>query len=222
MTTTAQTLFELTYQDSPIFLDNGIAQFLPGKTLPVGALTQLLNLPIEQNGGLFAQYKPLPGGSLASWQIAEYPFLNLQMAANAVIQMPLNISMLMICPAQNNAGYPAKIAILTALQNTVQNHILQGGSFTVLTPAYAYTNCLLTGIKDVTPPSDKQVQYLFQWDFTQPLITETGAVQTLGTFMNRVQSGAQTSLTWNNVPAVGVNPYNPNAYIGINGESVAS
>jgi hypothetical protein len=222
MTTTAQNLFELTYQDSPIFLNNGIAQFLPGNTMPISLFTQLLNLPIEQNGGLFAQYKPLSGGSLASWQIAEYPFLNLQMAANAVIQMPLNISMLMICPAQTNGGYPIKISILTALQNAIQNHILQGGSFTVLTPAYAYENCLLTGIKDVTPPSDKQVQYLFQWDFTQPLITETGAVQTLGTFMNRVQSGSQTTVTWNNTPAVGVNPYDPNGYVGANGENIGT
>ena len=119
--------------------------------------------------------------------------------ANAVIQQPLKISMMMVCPAQNGGGYLIKQAILTALQTAIQTHLLSGGSFTVITPAYTYTHCLLTSIRDITPVSDKQVQYVFQWDFVQPLITASGAQQVLGNLMNKFENGLPTpsNLTWN-------------------------
>ena len=76
---------------------------------------------------------------------------------------------------------------------------MTGGTVTVLTPAYTYTNCLLTNIRDVSTSSDKQVQFLYQWDFTQPLITQQGAQQVLGNLMNKFQNGlpTPTALTWN-------------------------
>ena len=121
---------------------------------------------------------------------------NFATAANAVVQKPLNVSMAMICPAQNNGGYLQKTAILTAMQFLIQNHISNGGTFTILTPAFVYANCLLTGIRDITPPSDKQVQYVYQWDFTQPLITTSQAQSVLGTLMNKIQSGLPTTSAW--------------------------
>ena len=62
-----------------------------------------------------------------------------QTAANAVVQQPLKISMQMICPAQNGGGYILKQAILSALKYILDAHILSGGSFTVITPAFTYT-----------------------------------------------------------------------------------
>jgi len=202
MSTSLQTVFSVAYEDSPIILQKGIAQYVPGGLLPVTLLTEVFDVPGLVNGQLFAKYKPVPGGTLQDWQVAEYPFASMQVAANAVIQQPLKISMLMICPAQNNGGYLFKQAILTGLKLALETHILTGGSFSVITPAYTYTNCLLTGLHDVTPPSDKQVQYLFQWDFVQPLITATGAQQVLGNLMSKFEGGLPTpsTLTWNETP----------------------
>jgi hypothetical protein len=196
MSSAGQTIFSVAYEDSPIIFQDGIAQFIGGY-LPVTLITEVFDVPGLLGGQLFAKYKPMPGGTLADWQIAEYPFASLQVAANAVIQQPLKISMMMICPAQNHGGYIFKQAILTALKIAVESHILSGGSFTVITPAFTYTNCLLTGLRDITPPSDKQVQYLFQWDFVQPLITASGAQQVLSNLMNKFEGGLPASFNLN-------------------------
>ena len=196
MSSTGQTIFEVVYEDAPIIFQGGIAQFIGGY-LPVTVITEVFDVPGLMGGQLFAKYKPIPGGSLANWQIAEYPFASLQVAANAVVQQPLEISMLMICPAQTQGGYIYKQAILTALKIAVESHILSGGTFTVITPAFTYFNCLLTNIRDVTPPTDKQVQYLFQWDFKQPLITVSGAEQLLSNLMSKFDGGLPASLDVN-------------------------
>jgi len=189
MSSFGQTAFQTAYEISPIILQNGIAQFIPGGLLPITVLTEMFDIPGIEEGQFFAHYKPLPGSTLADWSIAEYPFFSLQMAANAVVQMPLKVSMLMVCPAQNDGGYLIKQAILTALQTEIQTHISQGGTFTVITPAYTYTNCLLTGIRDVSSAGDKQVQLMYQWDFVQPLITVTGALQVLGSLLQNIGAG---------------------------------
>jgi hypothetical protein len=117
-------------------------------------------------------------------------------AANAVVQNPLKISMLMVCPAQTDGGYILKQAQLTLLQTVIQNHIQAAGTFTVITPAYTYTNCLLTSLRDVTNPSDKQVQFMYQWDFVQPLITSSGAASVLSNLMQKVTKGVPVPLAY--------------------------
>ena len=196
-----KTAFELAYETSPIILQDGIASALGG-FLPITALTEMFDIPGIESGNLFAKFKPLAGSSLQEWQIAEYPFASMQVAANAVVQQPLKISMIMIAPAQNGGGYVIKQAILTALKRGIENHILSGGSFTVITPAYTYLDCLLTGIHDITPVSDKQVQFMYQWDFVQPLITVSAAQQVLTSLMNKIKGG---------LPAV--------SNLGVSGES---
>ena len=211
MTSTAKTLFQAAYEISPIILQDGIATFAGGY-LPITALTAFGDISTLISGDqFFAHYRPLPGGTLEEWQIAEYPFANLTVAANSVIQQPLKISMLMECPAQNGGGYILKQGILTAMKLALDNHILAGGTFTVITPAYTYTNCLLTSLRDVTSPSDKQVQKSFQWDFTQPLLTDSGAKQVLGSLMTKYQNGLPQSAvnlegSWNSTPATQIAP----------------
>jgi len=199
-----QTLFENAYQNTPIIFQGGIASSLPGQILPIIAITELLDIAGLPSGQLFAQYRPLPGGTLTEWQVAEYPFASFQTAANAVVQQPLKISMQMICPAQNGGGYVLKIAILSALKAVIDQHMLTGGSFTVVTPAYTYTNCLLTSIRDISSSSEKQVQYMFQWDFVQPLITASGAQSALGTLYKRFQDQVPNTypLTFQATPPV--------------------
>ena len=200
MTTTGQTVFQAAFEVSPIILQDGLAQF-SGGYLPLTAITEIIDFPGLSSKQFFAHFKPLAGSSLAEWQVAEYPFVNLQMAANAQIQMPLKLSMLQVSPAQTGGGYLFKQAIFTALKIALENHIQLGGTFTILTPAYTYTNCLLTSLRDVTSPSDKQVQTMFQWDFVQPLITESGAAQIVGSLMQKLGDGLPTSLTYSQVPA---------------------
>jgi len=199
MTSLAQTTFSAAFEIAPIWLVGGLADYLGGYA-PVTLLTEMMDIPGIENGEFFAHYKPLPGGSLAKWKIAEYPFANFATAANAVVQEPLDISMLMVCPAQTGGGLIIKQAILTALQFGIQQHISTGGTFTVLTPAFTYANCLLTGIRDISPPGDKQVQYMYQWDFTQPLITSSQSQSVLGTLMNKVSNGLPTTATWTQAP----------------------
>ena len=115
MTTTGQTIFEAAFEISPIILQGGLAQF-SGGYLPLTAITEVIDLPGLSSKQFFAHYKPLAGSTLSEWQIAEYPFVNLQMAANAQIQMPLKVSLLMVAPAQTGGGYLFKQAIFTALK----------------------------------------------------------------------------------------------------------
>jgi len=210
MTSLAQTTFSAAFEIAPIWLVGGLADYLGGYA-PVTLLTEMMDIPGIENGEFFAHYKPLPGGSLAKWKVAEYPFANFATAANAVVQEPLDISMLMVCPAQTGGGLIIKQAILTALQFGIQKHITTGGTFTVLTPAFTYANCLLTGIRDITPPGDKQVQYMYQWDFTQPLITSSQSQSILGTLMNKVSNGLPTTATWTQTPSAQI-PNNLNFY----------
>jgi hypothetical protein len=203
MSISSSAAFQLAYQISPIILYQGIAQFMPGGYLPLAAITEGVNLlgDVLSQSNLstyqpFASFEPLPGSTLLDFDIATYPFANLQMAANAVVQKPLQISMLMKCPAQNNGGYYLKLAALTALQTAIQNHVTQGGSFIVATPAYIYNNCLLLGLRDVTSPSDIVKQYIYQWDFVQPLLTQSAASSVLNSFMNKANQALPVQPTW--------------------------
>ena len=197
MTTLAKIDFSLAFETSPILLEQGSAQYSVDATLP---LVRLLETVL---GVSFAIFKVLPGSTLEEWQVAEYPFVSLQMAANAVVQMPLKVSMLMICPAQNPGGYLLKQSLLTGLKMLLDSHISQGGTFTVQTPAYTYINCILTNVRDVSSASDKQVQYMYQLDFVQPLITSQASQQVLGKLMNNVNNGFPTVLSsWDNTASV--------------------
>jgi hypothetical protein len=194
MTTAGETVFKSAFEISPIILTDGLAQF-SGGYLPLTLITEIIDFPGLSSKQFFAHWKPLGGSTLAEWDVAQYPFVNIQMAANAQIQMPLKVSMLMTAPAQNGGGMLFKQAIFKAMQLAIEKHIQLGGTFVVLTPAYTYTNCLLTNLRDVTSPSDKQVQTTWQWDFVQPLITESAAASVAGQFVNGMQNGIPTEIT---------------------------
>lgn len=194
-------IYGAAFQISPIILTNGIAsRTLSGLSIGTSASSALKNfgVPLSTltelgalnfvNGSLdqsFANYRPLPGGTILKYQIAEYPFYNQQIAANASIQQPNNISLLMYCPANKNTNVTVKLAIMSALKATIEAHIQSGGTFTVLTPSQIYTDCLLTGITDVSTEATNQAQWAYQWDFVQPLLTFPSGV---GSFSNALQS----------------------------------
>jgi hypothetical protein len=201
--TAARAAYTLAFQVSPIILQGGIAAGTPGGMLPIIALTGQLVSFVQgavTNSGLttadfFAQFLPIPGATLINNAIGTYPFANQQVAANAIIQQPLNISLLMNAPVNSEGGYLTKLPIFTALQSSLQLHNNSGGTYSIATPAYIYTNCLMTGMSDVTGSDSKQNQTIWQLDFVQPLITLAQAAQAQNGLMSKLTSGAQLPTT---------------------------
>ncbi|MEX3914892.1 hypothetical protein AB4Y43_01410 [Paraburkholderia sp. BR10872] len=205
MSTFERTLFQLGYQISPVILTDGLAAFIPGGMLPIVALTQpgsfalgLLQGNVSLNlDSFFAQFRPLQGTTLVSNQIGKYPFANQAVAANAIIAQPLNVSLLMACPANSQGGYISKLMTMSALKTALDAHNAAGGTYTVATPSYIYTGCILTSLRDVSSGAGKQVQTEWQWDFERPLISQSGAAQALNGLMNKIAGG----LPFSGVPA---------------------
>lgn len=90
-------------------------------------------------------------------------------------------------------GYAAKLAIMTALQKTIAQHNSLGGTYSVVTPAYIYTDCIMgtPGIRDVSGEGEtSQKQYRWQWDFIQPqVITQAQAANVLNSLMQKLSQG---------------------------------
>jgi len=189
--------FALSYEITPIILIGGIAADLPSQMLPIIALTEQENydnglvngtLNISEND-YFAKFKVLPGSKLKSNSIGMYAFANQQAAANAIVFNPLNVSVLMICPAKGNGGYITKSQKLTQLKRSLDLHDSSGGMYNIVTPAFTYTNCILSDIVDITSGQSKQVQSEYRFDFIKPLLTLEDAQAAYNSLMNNINSG---------------------------------
>ena len=191
------TAYERQIALAPICLIGGIAENLPNKAMSILQLTEGdENVVYPRNDSYFAHFKVVSGGTLQEWSPAEYPFASMVMAANAVIQQPLKVSLMMICPAKagtNDDGYRNNLVDratkISNLKFQLDNHIASGGTFGVNTPSYYYNNCLLTSLVDMSVQSDKQVQYMWQWNFVQPLITQSQASQVYNDLYNKMAQG---------------------------------
>ena len=188
---------QLSYQLSPIILTNGIATLLGGM-LPIIALTEAINFTagILQGANLdlnncFANFVVMPGGSLIAQRLGEYPFANQATAANAVISDPLKVMLKMYCPARGSGAWLIKLATMTALKAALDQHNASGGTYTVATPAYYYTNLVLLGLDDVSP-NPKQPQSEWIWTFRKPLLTQSDASNVLNTMMSKISGGLTT------------------------------
>lgn len=209
-----RSIWQLAFQVSPIVLVNGLAATLPGGLLPIVAITEALDIAgglLTGNGlpdsldDFFAQYLPLPGSTLISQAVGQYPFANLAVAANATIKNPLNISMVMIAPARETGGYLTKLPIFTALQAALETHNSLGGLYHIATPAFVYTNCIFLSMTDVTDGESRQRQAAYQLDFQKPLVTASQLNSALNSLMSRLANGSQISgnPTWSG-PAASV------------------
>ncbi|KWN80875.1 hypothetical protein WM24_23870 [Burkholderia ubonensis] len=169
--------------------------------LPIVALTQAADFSLGLLSGgpnlslddFLFHWKPLPGTTLVNQQVGSYPFANQSVAANATIQQPLNISMLAVCPVNTTGGYTGKLATMTALKIALDTHNASGGTYTIATPSYTFTNCILTNVRDVSGGESKQVQTAWQFDFVKPLITINSATQIFNSLMNKISSGLPIS-----------------------------
>jgi hypothetical protein len=190
----ARAQYDLAFQVSPIILQGGIAASAQGGSLPIIALYGQLGLftsGTTDPNAFFARYLPLPGSTLLSFTVGMYPFANQQVASNAIIQQPLTLSLLMIAPVNQPGGYLSKLATFTALQNSLRNHNISGGTYSVATPAFVFNSLLLTGMTDVTHGESNQQQIEWQLDFVQPLLTLDSAAAAQANLMQKVTSGAQ-------------------------------
>ena len=226
MSNLARSIFELSYQISPIFLTNGIAQNIPGQMLPIVAITEAASFAgniLEGNGApnldqFVCQFRPLPGSTLVENELGDYPFANQTVAANAIIAKPLKLSMLMNSPANQGGGYVSKLITFTALKATLDQHNQSGGTYTILTPAYIYTNCILTGMIDVSRPDSQQAQNAWQFEFVKPLLTANEAQSVLNTLMNKTDAGLPVQSTngaigWSGISNTYLNPAGPSGTI---------
>ena len=186
----ASAAYKLAFDYSPIYFTGGvlssISPLFGSIGLPIIAVTEALSVAGNTARGIlsganitlpeqpFFTWRPMPGGTLWKSEISEFPFYTNQIAANSQIQQPLNISMLGHCPASNSAPFTIKLATMEALQAFIQTHVNNGGTFTVATPGYIYTDCLLTQMVDVSAGETNQSQVSWQLDFTQPLLTFGG------------------------------------------------
>lgn len=201
--------FKLTFELSPIILTGGIAQNAPGGALPIISLTG--DDATEDPSDFFANFVPVPGGTLIDQDVARYPFANQAVAANAVIANPLTISMRMIAPVKSPYTYLARQSIITSLQAALAKHNASGGTYVVATPSYYYVNCLMLKMSDVGPIGESAVsQTQWQLDFYKPLLTLQDAQQAQNNLMSKLSSGTQVNgdPAWSGVsPTVG----NPNS-----------
>ncbi len=212
-------IWKLGFQLSPIMLTGGIAGGLGGM-LPIIAFTQAVDFVAGILSGtvdlemddFFAHFQPLPGSTLIDVELGNYPFANQTIAANAIIKQPLRLSMLMRCPVRNELSYFTKLATMTLLQQVLDYHSSNGGTYTVITPAQIYTNGILKTLRDVSDQESKQVQNAYMWDFEFPLITLAQAAQAQNSLMGQLTAGTQvTSPTWS---GVGNSISAPNSLIG--------
>lgn len=196
-------LFRMAFQLSPIILTGGIATNIPGGALPIIAITEALNFvdgllsgggsALEDLDGFFANFHPLPGATIIDQIASEYPSANQAVAANAVIRNPLVISMRMICPAREDAGYAVKLATMIALQATLAQHNASGGTYTIATPSFFYTNCIMLRMTDTSNTQSKQAQNTWQIDFRKPLLTLQDAQQAQNNLMSKISAGVPLS-----------------------------
>lgn len=195
--------FTLAYEWSPIIFTGGLASFSP-VGIPIIAITEAISAAYTTNPfqllstqGIrlpsqpFFNFRPLPGGTLWKSDVAEFPFFTNQIAANAQIQQPVNISMLGFCPASVDSPFSVKIATMLALKTAIQLHCNNGGTFTVLTPSSIYTDCLLTNVVDVSSGETNQAQVAWQFDFVQPLLSFPDQLGSLNNLMAAIQDGKQ-------------------------------
>lgn len=209
-----QAAFKLAFEISPITLTGGMALNIPGGMLPLLAISQAGSYTGLISGGrdieldnFFANFYPLPGSSLIEQQIGHYPFANQTVAANAIIVQPLTVSMLMRVPVRDPGGYATKLANMTSIQATLHQHNITGGTYTIATPSYFYTNCVMLGMHDVSSGDTLQAQTVWRLDFEQPLISLEDAAATQNTMMKQLTGGVQTQGgNFGLGPTVGVPP----------------
>jgi len=199
----ARSVYDLSFQVSPIIFHNGIASGMPGNLLPVialtgqvaalaqGALSGIINGSGLSLDDFYARYLPIPGGTVINQALGAYPFANQSVAANAIITQPKNISLMMIAPVRDMGGYLTKLALFTSLVTSFETHNQSGGTYHIATPSFIYTDCIMQGMTDITSGDTKQKQIMWQLDFAKPLVTMNDAAAAFSKQISALSGGQQ-------------------------------
>jgi hypothetical protein len=190
---------QLLYQVSPIVLTGGIASNISGGMLPLLSLTSPNAFTTDMLSGsstfelddAFAIFQPAAEGSLVQQIIATYPYANLNVAANAVIRNPINLSMIMFTPMKQIGSWAVKQQIMTSLKYTLDSHNNAGGTYTVFTPAFVYTDMLMVNLIDCSIAQSPIPQNAWRWDFNRPLVSLADASGSMNNLMNQISNGTQ-------------------------------
>ena len=188
--------YKLAFEKSPIFLTDGLAAIAPGSILPLIAITQANDVLRAGDGAsilsklddYFASFWPMPGAQLISVQLGKYPFANQKTAANAIVAQALTFSMRMNVTPKVKGAMITRTMNMSALKAALDAHAALGGTYSVLTPSYLYTGCVLVSMKDMTSGDSFHQQTDWQLDFEQPLLNSTEATQTMNTLMKKLSA----------------------------------
>ena len=206
--------YQLQYQIAPIILTRGIASSGGGLSIMsiLGGASSI--------DDAFAIFQPLVGGTLVEQTIGQYPFANQSIAGNAMIRQPLTLSMIMITPQKQANSWSTKLSLMSALKTTLDAHNNAGGTFTVMTPSYYYTDLVMIALVDMSTPETVLPQNGWRWDFQKPLISLADAQSAQNNLMSKITSGLPTSGNWTgtNIGQASV-PAGPDTTTGLGGTS---
>lgn len=199
--------YDLAFQISPIALTGGIASDIPGGAMPIamllGGLLGFVQGAIT-TGGLSMQdfpwrFIPQEGAQVISQSLGEYPFANRQIAANATIENPLNISYRMIDPVNTVGGYLTKLPMFTSLRESLNSHNNKGGTYTIIMPSLILKDCVLLDMVSSDSPGQQQ-QAAWTLNFRKPLISAQAGVQAFNGLMSILDSGGVASTgSWSGI-----------------------
>lgn len=190
---------QLSYQVCPIILTGGSAAQVPGGMIPLLSLLSgqvgLDLVDIDDLDDAFGAFNILPGGTLISQSIGKYPFANQYVAANAVIEEPLTLSVIMDSPMRGDNAWTIKQAVMTALKATLDQHNSVGGTYTVATPAFLYQDLVLTALTDNSRGQNSLPQNAWRFDFEKPLIALSDLQGAQNHLMGLLSNGLPTTGT---------------------------
>lgn len=177
--------------------------------MPIAVLTEGLSIT---NGLLhgeirtrsMAAFTPMAGTTLVQQDLCNLNFYNQVTAVNATVRKPNRVVMQMIRPASTeDGGYTTKGMTFTALKMALDMHNQYGGCYTVLTPSFIYTRCLMRSFIDTSGFSEqnKQVQHTWQIEFEQPLSSVEQTVKTLASVLDKFDKGMPSDgpLSWSGI-----------------------
>ncbi|MGC9216170.1 hypothetical protein [Acidithiobacillus sp.] len=199
--------YDLAFQVSPIALTGGIASEIPGGAIPIALLLGSLLGFVQgaiTTGGLTLQdfpwrFIPQSGTQVLSQSLGEYPFANRQIAANATIENPLNITYKLINPVNTDGGYITKLPMFTSLRESLNTHNNSGGTYTIIMPSLILKDCVLLDMTDSTS-GDKQQQIEWTMNFRKPLISIASGQQAFNGLMGIIENaGMATGSAWSGI-----------------------
>lgn len=189
--TAARQKFRMQYEYAPILLKYGIADGFSEKVMSILQLTQQGGYPVSDSG-YFGYFAFVNGGTYMQNTVAQYPFANQYVAANAIVRQPNNVSLLMNCPATASMPIDRRQSIFQSLIASLDRHVAMGGLFVVYTPMGILDNCVLLATRDASNGENAILQNGIIFDFQQPLImTIDDANKASNTTAGKIDAGAK-------------------------------